>query len=1159
MMCGMIAEPDVGENALDFDPDTIGPGAFPVRFGRYELNGLLGDGGTARVFRAHLLGPANFRKPMALKIVRGANRPEGRTRTLIFDEARIGGRLVHPNLVETYDVGERAGRLFVAMQLVDGLTLRQLMREVDVLPPRAILELARQVVDGLAHAHALLVDGRSAQLVHRDLKPANVLVGRDGVARIADFGIARAMGLTDAAPEGSIWGTLGYMSPEQAFGRGATQASDVFAAGIMLAEMATGKRFAPVKELATYVQALKELGATLPGVAEVVDGVIPGLGAIAARCMRVQPAERFPNGRALAAAIAELAVPAGRGLASVMQQVLGDEAEQEVQGEGPVGGGSGPPAAPHVSPEAALDESIATIVTSQAVPVSAVMMAMPSDPFVGREALRRRLTDGLHGADRLVTLIGLPGIGKSRLALQVAQDLRGAMAGGVVVCDLSDVTSTDGLLSAVAGGLGVPAAFGEASDAFAHRLGLSVAERGPLLLVLDGLDRVLAPAAMTLPLWLQRAPDLRILATAMERLRLDRWECVERVAALSPEDARALFLTRAGGTLANRASDPAVSAELDAVVARLDGLPLALELAAAHAHQLSGDGMFAANVSHLLDTPSRRKGPRSTVRAALDWSIGLLSPWQRSALAQLSIFLGGFTLDAAQGVLDLTAHSDVPFTFYVLESLLERSLLQMLPAADPVDGTTPEQRFALPPLVHAHLEEPAVGGSMGGGDELDFAAERANALIRHAQYFARFGQPAHLLALDTQGGAARRAELVFDQENLAAAVRGAVNRRDAEVAAGAALALLETAGGTGRLSTPDVAAVAATALSQAVPARLYHWLALRLFLLQQGSAEPHAAARFAGELLLAADTLGDDALALEALDLTAAVALTATPLQAGLARSATDEADVRSQALQDRRGLAQALARRAALQTMLGQPGEAIPALTAALQLHHEAGNRRGEARALVEIGRAFLGAGKLAEAARALKRAVVVAREAALPSAEAGALHVLAELSLHMGRLEDAARLAERAVTLMGETDATPQACLSRGLLAEVRALFGSQDEARALLETTIELADRLGHAATQGALRGILASVTALSGDTSTARYLLKAAESFLRDAGDPVEYARMLLRRGDIECAAANLVGAWTALHEARNRIALLYAPPDSPLGVSLARLDRELTET
>ena len=178
-------------------PDVLTDEDFPVEFGRYTLQGLLGEGGMARVFRAELQGPEGFRKPTAIKIVRSSVASDNeRLRTSLINEARLGGLLHHPNVVDTYDFGEQDGLPYIAMEYIRGIGLEKVLFLVDPLPPAIAAEIAIQICAGLDHAHNLEDVEGDSELVHRDLKPSNVILSRDGLVKVMDFGIAKAEALS---------------------------------------------------------------------------------------------------------------------------------------------------------------------------------------------------------------------------------------------------------------------------------------------------------------------------------------------------------------------------------------------------------------------------------------------------------------------------------------------------------------------------------------------------------------------------------------------------------------------------------------------------------------------------------------------------------------------------------------------------------------------------------------------------------------------------------------------------------------------------------------------------------------------------------------------------------------------------------------------------
>ena len=294
-------------------PDLLEDGDYPVSFGRYELLGLLGDGGMARVFRAELKGPRGFRKKAAVKVIRATlgGQNEQLTRALIH-EARLGGLLHHPNVVETYDFGEFDGQAWIAMELVTGIGLDKLLAIREPVPPPVALEITAQICAGLAHAHELADDDRPAPLVHRDLKPSNVMISDSGLVKVLDFGIAKATHISGNTTEtGLTKGTPAYMSPEQAAGSEVDPRSDLFAVGALLYELLTGKRFFAgdtVFQIMMNVVRVEEL-LKEPARLEAVEAACPGAGEVVMRALRSDRADRYDNARQLEQAVRAMQGP----------------------------------------------------------------------------------------------------------------------------------------------------------------------------------------------------------------------------------------------------------------------------------------------------------------------------------------------------------------------------------------------------------------------------------------------------------------------------------------------------------------------------------------------------------------------------------------------------------------------------------------------------------------------------------------------------------------------------------------------------------------------------------------------------------------------------------------------------------------------------------
>ena len=279
-------------------PDLLsGSDDFPVAFGRYTLLGVLGEGGMARVFRAELQGLEGVRKKAAIKIIRASvaasNQNLGKA---LVNEARLGGLLHHPNVVETYEYGVVDDLPFIAMEYVRGVGLDELLEHGYELSPGHLLEMSAQIAAGLDHAHNLEDSGIETELVHRDLKPSNILLSRDGLVKVMDFGIAKAAALsTSMTQTGMTKGTPAYMSPEQVAGDPLDRRSDIFAFGAILYELALGSRMFGGDSLMTVLAAVLQVEERLErsDSRSRLDAVVPGLADIVFRCMRKDPADRY--------------------------------------------------------------------------------------------------------------------------------------------------------------------------------------------------------------------------------------------------------------------------------------------------------------------------------------------------------------------------------------------------------------------------------------------------------------------------------------------------------------------------------------------------------------------------------------------------------------------------------------------------------------------------------------------------------------------------------------------------------------------------------------------------------------------------------------------------------------------------------------------------
>src|SRR5262245_4764269 len=278
-----ITTPSSGGAARGPGPSRFTPGAIIA--GRYRLVALLGRGGMGEVYRADDL---TLDHPVALKFL-----PEGTVvaaRLAQFhNELRIARQVSHKNVCRLYDLGEADGRRFLTMEYVDGEDLASLVRRIGRLPQDKAIEIARQLCAGIAAAH-------DKGVLHRDLKPANVMLDGEGQVRITDFGLAVAAGDANAVRAG----TPQYMAPEQLSGQAATIKSDIYALGLVLFEIFTGKRAYDAKTLQDLMQ-LHEAGVTTPS--SMVRDLDPAVERVILRCLERDPGRRPGTALAVAAAL----------------------------------------------------------------------------------------------------------------------------------------------------------------------------------------------------------------------------------------------------------------------------------------------------------------------------------------------------------------------------------------------------------------------------------------------------------------------------------------------------------------------------------------------------------------------------------------------------------------------------------------------------------------------------------------------------------------------------------------------------------------------------------------------------------------------------------------------------------------------------------------
>jgi predicted ATPase len=642
---------------------------------RYRVERELGRGGMATVFLAEDL---RHRRRVAVK----APRPEvalaiGQQRFL--REIEVVAGLTHPHILPLFDSGAVEGRLFYVMPYVEGESLRERLQRETRLPLDQAMRIAHQVASALGHAH-------QRGLVHRDVKPENVLLA-DGIALVADFGIARVSEPDPAAPlttAGLALGTPAYMAPEQVLGRADVDGrADVYGLACMLFEMLAGH---PPFTGAPESLGHQHVSIPAPALGAIRPEIPPAVADVIATALAKSPDRRFPTAARFAEALATA--------------------------------GSAP--------------------STSASPGRAVSVPnnLPAERtrFVGRERelanCARRLEE-----TRLLTITGIGGGGKTRFVVRLAATVSDRFPDGVWFADLAPLGEPARVVEAVASVLGVKEeSHADPVASLATRL---AAKR--TLLVLDNCEHLTDACATLANDLLAAVPELRILATSREGFGVEGERQMSLpslgVPALNASAAEAvgdsesvqLFLDRAKLVLHDFELDGTNAAPIAEICRRLDGIPLAIELAAARMKVLSVDQIRARldDRFRLLTGGSRTALPRhQTLRATLQWSYEQLPSAEQRMLRTLSVFAGGWTLESAAAVAG--GDADEFETMDLLTRLVNKSLVVVERRA------SGETRYRLLETVRQYGQEMLAG-----------ASEAAEARDRHAIEFTNLAERAY--------------------------------------------------------------------------------------------------------------------------------------------------------------------------------------------------------------------------------------------------------------------------------------------------------------------------------------------------------------------------------------------------------------------------------
>ena len=587
---------------------------------RYEILSTVGAGGMGKVYHAI---DTRLGREVAIKVVNLGRHDDEELKERFAREMRAVATLSHPNIVSLFDYAEHRGTSFAVMEFIKGRTLRQ--KVSDGMSCQEAIDVVAGIAAALEAAHA-------RNIMHRDIKPDNVIVSADGAVKVVDFGLARQESLPteqELTATAMVPGTFPYMSPEQANGAEVTCATDIFSLGTVLYEMLTGTNPFRASSVPRTLQNVS--AANPPPLSDFVKDVPQQLASLTRAMLHSNPDQR----------------PTAKQVAEAVNLICDSRATYGTDSS---------------SFKKPYDSS--TLVATS-VPTN---LSLRPARLTGRQQVIAEVSNRLVDHS-IVTIVGPGGVGKTSVAMEVARRNLEEYPGGVWFCDFASLRKSDDVAEVVAAVLdGHAGASCDLNELVERLVG------PPTMLVFDNCEHLIDAAADLAELLVRRVANLTILTTSREMLdvsteyvfRLDGVPCVGPAS-----DAARLFAARADA-VAGYKSCADSQALVERIVSKLEGLPLAIELAASKLSAMSLEELLQS-----LDDPDwiggrrrRSQGRQGTMERAIAWSFDLLDGSEQDVLLALSVFGSWFTSEAASEICEAKVHAGS-----CLRRLVEQSVI----------------------------------------------------------------------------------------------------------------------------------------------------------------------------------------------------------------------------------------------------------------------------------------------------------------------------------------------------------------------------------------------------------------------------------------------------------------------------------------------------